>query len=92
MTKACVRISNSIHDSRPLAQRLQAADDAWQDFIFAQKQMEEGESIEDSTPAFKAFSRFAFELVDEYQFRKLLLKSFERYLLLAGASRQRTIQ
>lgn len=63
-----------------LAQRLQAADEAWQDFMLAQKQLEEGERMEDSVTVFITFSRFTHELIDDTQLRALLLKCFELHM------------
>ena len=80
MTKVRIRMPLPPRESCTLAQRLQAADEAWQDFIFAQKQLEDGESIENSLTVFAAFSRFTHELVDDHELRTLLLKCFEQRL------------
>ena len=92
MTKIRTFMPRPPREACSLAQRLQAADEAWNDFIFAQRQLHEEESIEDSMTAFTAFSRFAHELVDDYELRNLLLRFFEQRLRHAGIFHQGTRQ
>ena len=80
MTKAQIRMSRPPRESCSLAQRLQAANEAWQDFLFAQKLSDDGVVVEDSAVAFTAFSRFTHELVEDYALRKHLIHYFEERL------------
>jgi hypothetical protein len=80
MTKTRTRMPLPPRESCSLAQRLQAADDAWQDFMLAQKQLEEGKRMEDSVTVFITFSRFTHELVEDAKLRALLLKCFELHM------------
>ena len=77
MTKAQIRMSRPPRESCSLAQRLQAANEAWQDFLFAQKLSDDGVVVEGSAVAFNAFSRFVHELVDDYCLRKHLIEYFD---------------
>ena len=80
MTKAQIRMSRPPRESCSIAQRLQAANEAWQDFLFAQKLSDDGIVVENSAVAFTAFSRFVHELVDDYSLRKHLIEYFEKGL------------
>jgi hypothetical protein len=91
MTKLRLSSPRPPRESCSLAQRLQAADEAWQDFVSAQRQLGDGDTIEDSQTAFIAFSRFAHELVDDYELRNLLLRCFEQRLRHAGIFNPGTI-
>ncbi len=90
MTKLCVPIQPS--ETPDTAQRLSAADEAWQQFVAAQKKLEAEVAIEDSQTAFMAFSRFAGELVEDFELRTLLLRCFEQRLRYAGIFQHGAIQ
>ena len=92
MAKAGIRIAKPFRPPTNTAQSLQVANEAWQEFLLTQRKCKDDESLETVPMAFPAFSLFVHALVADNHLRKFLLRSFDQYLLHAGASHPRTLQ
>jgi hypothetical protein len=79
-------------ETRTFEQRLQAANEAWQDFIYAQEQNRDSRHDWNAMSALTTFSRFVHELVPDRHLRGCLLRHFEQQLQGTGAPSSEVVQ
>ncbi len=77
------------YEARTFHQSLQAANKAWQDFVYAEDQ-HAGNGNLNALSVFTTFSRFIHELIQDHQLRGRILWHFERQLLQTGTTPQET--